>query len=338
MNIGDRVRLLHSNEEGIVSKVISNTLVEVEIEEGFHIPVKISELVIIAKEENLLLERKRSFVEIEQIKLTPDKPKILAQLGIYTAFTAINDRFHSLHLINNTDYDLPFVMGIESENLYKGVFTGKIPPKDSTKVYEVNIQDFENWGVFVFQFLFFRDGRYPMREPMIKRVRYRAGTFFKSKQNAPILNREAYLMQLDKDEKIEPSVLSTDSDVKEPAFIDPQKIKEEMLKPKNQEVSSQKVSIKAPKLEVDLHIEAITEDYEKLNSAEIIQLQIKTFESNLEAAIACGMYEIIFIHGVGNGKLRSEIQRRLSGNPGIKYFQDAQKEKFGYGATLVRFK
>jgi dsDNA-specific endonuclease/ATPase MutS2 len=50
------------------------------------------------------------------------------------------------------------------------------------------------------------------------------------------------------------------------------------------------------------------------------------------------MDEIIFIHGVGNGVLRNAIHKRLSGNKNVQYFEDAQKEKFGYGATKVRIK
>ncbi len=39
MNIGDRVRLIHGSEEGIVTKLLPHDTVEVEIEEGFKIPV-----------------------------------------------------------------------------------------------------------------------------------------------------------------------------------------------------------------------------------------------------------------------------------------------------------
>ena len=38
------------------------------------------------------------------------------------------------------------------------------------------------------------------------------------------------------------------------------------------------------------------------------------------------------------GWLRKEIHRQLSRNKDIKFFEDARKEKFGFGATLVRLK
>jgi dsDNA-specific endonuclease/ATPase MutS2 len=97
-------------------------------------------------------------------------------------------------------------------------------------------------------------------------------------------------------------------------------------------------SLDRPGKEIDLHIEKISKNFTSLDNAEILQLQLKTFEHNLESAIATGMEEIIFIHGVGNGILKNQIHKLLSSNKNIKFFKDAQKEKFGYGATLVRLR
>jgi DNA-nicking Smr family endonuclease len=38
------------------------------------------------------------------------------------------------------------------------------------------------------------------------------------------------------------------------------------------------------------------------------------------------------------GLLKNELHRRLGKNQHVQYFKDAQKEKFGYGATLVKIK
>ncbi|MBX9851983.1 MAG: hypothetical protein K2X86_09515 [Cytophagaceae bacterium] len=58
-----------------------------------------------------------------------------------------------------------------------------------------------------------------------------------------------------------------------------------------------------PAQEIDLHIEKLVTDHSRMNNAQILELQLKTFEKNLDQAIASGMNEIIFIHGVGNGVL-----------------------------------
>ena len=59
MKIGDRVRLLHSTEEGVIRKIINNKTVDVEIDDGFLIPVLISELVQIDEEETRRFKRPR---------------------------------------------------------------------------------------------------------------------------------------------------------------------------------------------------------------------------------------------------------------------------------------
>ena len=73
-----------------------------------------------------------------------------------------------------------------------------------------------------------------------------------------------------------------------------------------------------------------------MSNNEMLKLQMETFEKNLNHAMATGMDEISFIHGIGNGVLKKEIHKYLSQLDNIKYFQDTQKSRFGYGATLVR--
>ena len=70
----------------------------------------------------------------------------------------------------------------------------------------------------------------------------------------------------------------------------------------------------------------------------MLRLQIETFQDHLDRALAANMHEIVFIHGVGSGMLRKEIHKLLSRNKDIKFYEEAQKEKFGYGATRVRLK
>jgi len=99
-----------------------------------------------------------------------------------------------------------------------------------------------------------------------------------------------------------------------------------------------KTQLERPAAVVDLHIEKLTKDFLAMNNAQMLETQLKTFEQQLEKAIANGMDEMTFIHGVGNGVLRTELHRRMSRHPNVKYFEDAQKEKFGYGATKVKIK
>jgi dsDNA-specific endonuclease/ATPase MutS2 len=74
-----------------------------------------------------------------------------------------------------------------------------------------------------------------------------------------------------------------------------------------------------------------------MSNHEILSIQMERFEKELDEAIAKGMKKIIFIHGVGNGRLKQEISSILKSTKGITY-QDASYKEFGFGATQVNIK
>ncbi|MES2516497.1 MAG: DUF2027 domain-containing protein [Bacteroidota bacterium] len=330
MNIGDRVRLMRGKEEGIITKILANNIIEMEIEDGFTIPVKASEVVIISElEQKVFNPTPASRIQIQPQSQVIDKRQaineILSNRGIYMAFIPVNDRELSQHLINNTDWDLPFTLTVGSDPHHKGLAAGVLKPKSFIKVQSVFVKDFEDWGTFVFQAFFFRLAFMKQPDPILKRLKFRVNSFFKNKSKAPLLNQDAHLFQLDAEDSVTPVNLK----------IDPEKIIEKMFEKQAPEPIALPTK---PSLSVDLHIEELTKDSWAMDNGEMLTLQMGTFERQFEAAIANGMDEITFIHGVGNYVLRDAIHRRLSGNKNVQFFEDAQKEKFGYGATRVKIK
>ncbi len=311
MKIGDKVRFTHGKEEGRIVKIIDAKQVEVEIEDGFRIPALKNELVVVAAEEShITLGLEESDIISAQHKWE----------GIYIAFTQFNDQIYELNLVNNTSFKTFFVIGEEKENNYKGVFSGFVEKDSFKKLSEVNIKDFENWPEFIIQLLFFSYGESEFHPPLLKKLRFRSASFFKSKKLAPVINKEAYLFRLDLDAM----------------KIDAKALEENMTEGKV--VVNSKPAIDRPAREIDLHIEKLTDQHAGMSNTAMLTLQLTTFQNNLDNALATGMDEIVFIHGVGNGVLKKEIHKALSSTKTIKFFQDAQKEKFGYGATLVRLK
>ena len=311
MKIGDRVRFTHGKEEGRIVKIIDAKQVEVEIEDGFRIPALKNELVIVAAEESHIALG----VEESDMSITPYKWN-----GVYIAFTQFNDQTYELNLLNDTSYKTYFVIGEEKDEYYKGVFSGVVEKESYVKLSEVNIKDFDNWPEFVIQLIFFAYGESQFHQPLLKKLRFRSASFFKNKKLAPIINKESYLFRLDLDA----------------VKVDAKTLEENMSEAKV--VVNSKPAITKPSREVDLHIEKLTDKHSGMSNTAMLTLQLSTFQNNLDNAFATGMDEIIFIHGVGNGVLKKEIHKILSNNKNIKFFQDAQKEKFGYGATLVRLK
>ena len=117
MNIGDRVRMLHSSEEGIITKVLDNNIIEVEIEDGFHIPIKKTEVVVVSQEEDRQFGRYKANKSEQNQSEKNSTPAVVANKGIYTVFIPINDKLYAFYLVNNTDFDLPYLSQKRTANV-----------------------------------------------------------------------------------------------------------------------------------------------------------------------------------------------------------------------------
>ncbi len=326
MNIGDKVRLLRGSEEGVITQFLEGNLIEVEIEDGFGIPVMRSEVVVVAQEEDKYFQRPDLPREAAKpVAKHESAPPLVS--GLYLAYVLINDQQLSLHLINTTDFEMPYVLGEETNSNFRGVSSGVLGAQSTVKIMNQAVADFDRWPVLIFQGLYFRSGNYLLREPLMRRIKHKAATFFKSKATAPLLSQPSFLFSIDE---------AANAVGGQP--LNPEALKESLLSPKEEAQAKHQIKLTRPPAQVDLHIEELTDAHDTMNNGDMLNLQLQTFEEKLDQALATGMDEITFVHGVGSGTLRREIQKRLSGMKSILYFQDAQREKFGYGATLVRLK
>ena len=89
-----------------------------------------------------------------------------------------------------------------------------------------------------------------------------------------------------------------------------------------------------PPMEVDLHIEKLVNNPCHMPNYEMLTLQIETARRQLEFAIAQRRQRVVFIHGVGEGVLRIELETLLGRYNNITFY-DAEYAKYGIGATEV---
>lgn len=323
MNIGDKVRLLHGREEGVITRLLPGNQLEMEIEDGFRIPVMRSEVVVISPLEQVRFKKDETNAKSEGLFVPAARNPVLSEKGIYLSFVPVNDREATVYLVNNTDWSLPFTFQTTDGQQITGVKAGLLSAKTHDRVSVVFFQEFEKWPTFVVSLLFLREGKMPEMPPMVKAIRCRAQSFYSKKAKTPLLNRDGYVFHIDDTQQASvPAIPNKDLG---------QQIREKML---DKEVTSKTLS-PAPAAVLDLHIEQLEREFKKLSNAQILNIQLTAFEDALERAISNGMNEITFIHGTGNGTLRDELHRRLGKHPNVRFFKDAQKEKFGYGATLV---
>lgn len=88
----------------------------------------------------------------------------------------------------------------------------------------------------------------------------------------------------------------------------------------------------------DLHIESLMESWESLSSGEVLASQLARFTFVVETALKNRQRgKVVFIHGIGKGKLKYELKKTLDKQyPKLRY-QDASFAEYGYGAIMVFF-
>jgi len=89
----------------------------------------------------------------------------------------------------------------------------------------------------------------------------------------------------------------------------------------------------APPLVVDLHIHQLTKSARGMTNHDMLSLQIDTAKRQLEFAINKRIQRVVFIHGVGEGVLRTELEY-LFGRYNVEV-RPASFQKYGMGATEI---
>ncbi|PQJ74061.1 DNA mismatch repair protein MutS [Polaribacter gangjinensis] len=114
-------------------------------------------------------------------------------------------------------------------------------------------------------------------------------------------------------------------------------INHQLLKEKIASQPSKKSAFKKEKneviFEVDLHINQLVNSTRGMDNFDMLNLQLDTAKRKLEYAISKRIPKIVFIHGVGEGVLKSELIRLFQKYP-VKFY-DASYKKYGLGATEV---
>lgn len=110
------------------------------------------------------------------------------------------------------------------------------------------------------------------------------------------------------------------------------KQKELSKKPRNRKVRPKDRNL--PPMEVDLHIHKLVPRSGGMSNYEILTIQMDTAKRQLEFAMKKRIQKVVFIHGVGEGILRAELETLFRRYDNLKYY-DADYQKYGLGATEV---
>jgi len=108
--------------------------------------------------------------------------------------------------------------------------------------------------------------------------------------------------------------------------------KEEKRPKKAKKVRSKERNL--PPMEVDLHIHQLVNNHTNIAKYDMLTLQLDTAKRQLDFAIGKRIQKIVFIHGMGEGVLRAELEFLFKRYDNIKFY-DADLQKYGQGAMEV---
>ncbi len=348
LKIGDTVRFLNEAIEGTISRILSNEKVEVTDSHGFtHISDE-KHLVLI----ELVLDERHFEEQHSQIELSEESKIISFQKNsndfiqsleidntIYAAVRLMNEKSPlttdiELHIINNTTYSICFTTSRRHEDIRSGLSKGQLKPRTEEFIGIFSQDELHRFEGFEFQFLFFGENEYKPRPPAVKSLQFSSSDF---------LNTEFRKLFYQKDDTVLLMPLYVFSS---PDNIDVSKLLEKFKKDADEEEKrnaaskgkgkQEKFTVLTRQKVVDLHIEELVKDHSSMNNSQIISYQLNYFLYEMDQALLNKFHKITFIHGVGNGVLRSSIREELKRFPNIR-FAEAPQEKFGYGGTEVEF-
>jgi hypothetical protein len=341
--VGDQVKFLNDSGGGIISEIVDQTLVKVRIEDGFDIPVLASELIM---DGSMGSESRESFhafsvpagkikaqrtagEDIESI-LPENLPGSVAK-NVLLGFIPVDKENPGmsdieLYLINDNDYAIAYHIGLQENVSWHLLRTGFLEPNTKLSLETFSQSRISKIKAVHIQLLFIAKGKYQLQTPVEKFIAIDNVRFYKEntfKENG-YFHCKAFIIKI------------TDAIKDGKEHLSDEAIEEAVKEKLPAGNKTQARPSGADKItEIDLHIHEISDDYSSLSPGEMIELQMNRFYSALEDGLKNKVRKMVFIHGVGNGKLKYELIKALNERyPDLKY-QDASFKEYGYGATMV---
>ena len=85
---------------------------------------------------------------------------------------------------------------------------------------------------------------------------------------------------------------------------------------------------------IDLHMENLVDSHRNMTNHEIITVQLNHFKRFITSAEKAKIGRLVIVHGVGTGKLKSEISAIVKGINGAEIF-DGDYSEYGRGASVI---
>lgn len=312
--VGQKVSLLHGIGTGRVIQVLEEGLVEVDFGDDFPIELHEDELVAVdpAEEKFFRNAPAKGGAKAAEPELPLKLGANLREISLGVLHESGNR--YQFVLINPERRDILYTLHLKVRHKYAGVSSGFLAAGRLEKLFILSEEEQRQLRTVVFQSLFYQPGGGPPEAPLHHELDWHPELL----NNKPVfiepLERQGWLFGLRvKEQPVDLSPLQKNEYVKVKQNPSPARITRE----------------------VDLHIEKLVPNPGRMLPAVMLDFQIGHFEKSISDALLDNVERLIFIHGVGDGVLRSEIAKRLKKIPQVRDFYPADSLRYGNGATEV---
>ncbi len=334
--IGDKVLLLHSNEEGEVVDIINKQMVTVDVG-GVTFPVYTDQIEYpyfkrFTEKKAPPPPKKKYVDDVKKEKTSAIKGYNVAE-GVWISFLPVFDKdifdddvveYFRIYLVNNTAvaYRFQYHLRLTGESEFD--LKNEILPFNDFYIHDVPFEKLNDAPRFDFEF--------SLTEPVKGKAEYFESSLkLKAKQ---LFQRIEEMLQK-QEASFSYLLMETYPNAIEKDKVDLSKLSSAGFK--IYDAGKARQHIPPARTVVDLHIEKIVNDWKHLNNFEILTAQLREFEKYYELAVLHLQPTLIVIHGVGEGKLRDEIHDLLRLKREVKSFVNQYHPSYGYGATEIYF-
>ncbi|MDR1683811.1 MAG: DUF2027 domain-containing protein [Candidatus Symbiothrix sp.] len=351
MKTGDRVRFLNAVGGGIVRRFQNKEIVIVEEDDGFETPVLIHECVIVDEwnisANNIPRKTPVASAEIEKPEpeevlrvKKPEKRDFIEKSGgdrlnVALAYLPLDIKNLSktdfeVYLVNDSNYFLFFNYMTCQNQAWISRKTDIVEPNTHLFIEEFTKMQLNEMEKACIQLIAFKqDKPFVLKNPQNVEIRLEAATFYKlhSFRENDYFEDDALVYPVVTNDNPARELLISATDLQEAMM---QKKKAEQPAPK-----SEKRDKKPQIIEVDLHINQLLETTAGMDNAAILNYQLDVFHRTIAENSRKKGQKIVFIHGKGEGVLRTAVLSELKQKYKQYPVQDASFREYGFGATMI---
>ena len=352
LQIGDTIRFLNTVGGGIVKGFQDKNIVIVEDEHGFDFPVLTTECIVVRAEDSKKQGNVKVKEEVVEAKTTSNAPQVAdiaddepeevlggekittCLLYLPMDIKALSTTNFECFFVNDSNYYLFVNYMSRKNNSWVSRFNGLIEPNTKLFLEEFSKADLNDMENICVQYVAFKHNKpFGFKSPVSVELRIDTVKFYKlhSFKENDYFQDDAQVYYITRKDMPEREMLISNEDIQKA-------IREKEGPTRRARIQKIAKKDKDDVLEVDLHINELLDTTAGMSNKEMLDYQMNKFHEVMKENKNKKKRKIVFIHGKGDGILKSEIIKAFKREYKHLDYQDASFQEYGYGATMVIIK